>query len=82
MPPNRQIGAEEDLWARGNRNKNNIWTKVHGKSADDFSEFVSLNEIRSKRKKLESMVSLYASFRWDDFIAYEVKIRKKHKEEA
>ena len=76
------IGAEEDLRARGNRKKNNIWTKVAGKSADDFSEFVSLNEIKNKRKELESMVRLYASFSWDDFIAFEAKMRKKRKEEA
>ena len=78
----KMIGAEEDLRARGNRKKNNIWTKVAGKSADDFSEFVSLNEIKNKRKELESMVRLYASFSWDDFIVYEAKMRKKRKEEA
>jgi len=76
------ISAEEDLRARGNRKKNNIWTKVAGKSADDFSEFVSLNEIKNQRKELESMVRLYASFSWDDFVAYEAKMRKQRKQEA
>ena len=28
------------------------------------------------------MVCLYASFSWDDFTAYEAKMRKKRKEEA
>ena len=76
------IGAEEDLRARGNRKKKNIWTKVAGKSADDFEEFISLNQIKEQRKELESIVRLYASFSWDDFIAYEAKMRKKRKEEA
>ena len=76
------LSAEEDLKARGNRKKNNIWTKVAGKSADDFEEFIALNQIKENRKELESMVRLYASFSWDDFIAYEAKMRKKRKEEA
>ena len=28
------------------------------------------------------MVRLYASFSWDDFVVYEVKMRKKRKQEA
>jgi len=76
------LGAEEDLKARGARKKKNIWTKVAGKSADDFEEFVALNEIKEQRKELESIVRLYANFSWDDFIAYEAKMRKKRKEEA
>lgn len=76
------VGAEEDLRARGNRKKNNLWTKLAGKSADDFSEFISLNEIKEQRKELESMVRLYANFSWDDFVAYEAKMRKQRKQEA
>ena len=76
------LGAEEDLRARGNRKKRDIWTKVAGKSADDFDEFIALNSIKEQRKELESMVRLYASFSWDDFIAYEAKMRKKRKQEA
>lgn len=76
------LGAEEDLKARGNRKKKNIWTKVAGKSADDFEEFIALNTIKENRKELESMVRLYASFSWDDFIAYEAKMRKQRKQEA
>ena len=30
------LGADEDLRARGNRKKKNIWTKFAGKSANDF----------------------------------------------
>ena len=76
------LGAEEDLKARGNRKKRNIWTKVADKSADDFEEFIALNSIKEQRKELESMVRLYASFSWDDFVAYEAKMRKKREEEA
>jgi len=76
------LGAEEDLKARGNRKKKNIWMKVAGKSADDFGEFIALNSIKEQRKELESMVRLYASFSWDDFVAYEAKMRKKCKPEA
>ena len=76
------LRAEQDLRARGNRKKKNIWTKVAGKSADDFEEFIALNSIKEQRKELASMVRLYASFSWDDFVAYEAKMRKKRKQEA
>ena len=76
------LGAEEDLRARGNRKKRNIWTKVAGKSADNFEEFIALNSIKEQRKELESMVRFYTSFSWDDFIAYEAKKCKKRKQEA
>ena len=75
------LGAEEDLKARGNRKKKNIWMKVAGKSADDFGEFIALNSIKEQRKELEPMVRLYASFSWDDFVAYEAKMRKSEAEE-
>ena len=46
-------GAEEDLRARGNHKKKNIWTKVAGKSTDDFEKFIALNSIKEQRKELE-----------------------------
>ena len=52
------LGTEEDLRARGNRKKRNIWTKVAGNSADDFKEFIALNSIKEQCKELESMVPL------------------------
>tara|TARA_R100000654_G_scaffold7928_1_gene19045 strand:+ start:1055 stop:1408 length:354 start_codon:yes stop_codon:yes gene_type:complete len=76
------VGAEEDLRAKGTRKKNNFWNKFAGKDADDFEEFVSLHEIKQKRKELESMVRLYASFSWDDYVAFEAKMRVKRKKEA
>ena len=76
------LRAEEDLKARGHCKKRNIWTKVAGKSADDFEEFIALNSIKEQRKELESMVRLYASFSWKDFVAYEAKMCKKRKPEA
>ena len=76
------LGAEEELRARGNRKKKNIWMKLAGKSADDFEKFIAFNSIKEQHKQLESMVRLYASFSWDDFVAYEAKMRKKRKEEA
>ncbi len=48
------VGAEEDLKARGNRKKNGLFSKVMGKSADDFDEFIALQQIQEQRKELES----------------------------
>lgn len=76
------VGAEEDLKAAGNRKKKSIWSKVAGKNSDDFEEFISLHKIKEQRKELESMVRLYASFSWDDYVAFEAKMRVKRKREA
>ena len=44
--------------------------------------FIALKSIKEQRKELESMVRLYASFSWDDFIVYEVRMGKKRKQKA
>jgi hypothetical protein len=59
-PLKNLVGAEEELKARGNRKKNGLFSKVMGKSADDFDEFLALQQISEKRKELESLCRLYA----------------------
>ncbi len=76
------VAAEEDLRAAGNRKKKSVWSKLAGKNTDDFEEFISLHQIKEQRKELESMVRLYASFSWDDYLAFEAKMRVKRKKEA
>ena len=77
------VGAEEELKARGTRKKDGLFSKVMGKSADDFDEFLALQQIAEKRKELESMCRLYAKAgTWDKFIAYESKMRAQRKKEA
>lgn len=76
------VGAEEDLRAAGNRKKKSVWAKLAGKNSNDFEEFISLHQIKEQRKELESMVRLYASFSWDDYLAFEAKMRVKRKREA
>ena len=54
-----------------------------GKSADDFDEFLALQQISEKRRELESMCRLYAKpGTWNKFIAYESKMRVQRKQEA
>ena len=82
-PLKNLVGAEEELKARGNRKKDGLFSKVMGKSADDFDEFLALQQIAEKRKELESMCRLYAKAgTWDKFIAYESKMRAQRKKEA
>ena len=77
------MGAEEELKARGNRKKDGLFSKVMGKSADDFDEFMALEQIAEKRKDLESLCRLYAKpGTWDKFIAFESKMRVQRKKEA
>ena len=76
------VGAEEDLRARGNRKNSSIWSKVFGKDADMMEEFQALQDIKQKRAELKSMIQLYADFTWDEYVAYEAKMRVQRKEEA
>ena len=69
------VGAEEELKARGNRKKDGLFSKVMGKSADDFDEFLALQQISEKRKELERLCRLYAKpGTWDKFIDFEAKM--------
>ena len=82
-PLKNLVGAEEELRARGNRKKGGLFSKMMGKSADDFDEFLALEEIAEKRKEVESLCRLYCKpGTWDKFIAYESKMRVQRKKEA
>jgi hypothetical protein len=47
-----------------------------------MEEFQALQDIKRKRAELKSMIQLYADFTWDEYVAYEAKMRIKRKEEA
>jgi len=77
------VGAEEELKARGNRKKDGLFSKVMGKSADDFDEFLALQKIQEQRKELESICRLYGKpGTWDSFLGFEAKMRVQRKKEA
>ena len=77
------VGAEEELKARGNRKKEGLFSKIMGKSADDFDEFMALEQMSERRKELESLCRLYAKpGTWDKFIDFEAKMRVQRKKEA
>ena len=54
-----------------------------GKAADDFNEFLGLEQMAEKRKELESICRLDApNGTWDSVLEYEGKMRKQRKREA
>ena len=82
-PLKNLVTAEEESRARGNRKKNGLFSKVMGKAADDFDEFLALEQMAEKRKELDNICWLYAPVgTWDRFIEYEAKMRKQRKREA
>ena len=82
-PLKNLVGVEEELKARGNRKKNGLFYKVIGKSTDDFDEFLALQKISEKRKKLESLCRFCAKpGTWCKFIDFEAKMRVQRKQEA
>ena len=42
----------------GQSQKNGLFSKVMGKAADDFDEFLALEQMAEKRKELESICRL------------------------
>jgi len=82
-PLKNLVSSEEELKARGNRKKNGLFSKVMGKSADDFDEFLALQKIQEQRKELESICRLYGKpGTWDSFLGFEAKMRVQRKKEA
>jgi len=82
-PLKNLVSSEEELRARGNRKKDGLFSKVMGKSADDFDEFIALQQIQEQRKELESICRLYGKpGTWDSFLAFEAKMRVQRKKEA
>jgi len=82
-PLKNLVSSEEELRARGNRKKDGLFSKVMGKSADDFDEFIALQQIQEQRKELESICRLYGKpGTWDSFLQFEAKMRVQRKKEA
>ena len=82
-PLKNLVSSEEELRARGNRKKNGLFSKVMGKSADDFDEFLALQKIQEQRKELESICRLYGKpGTWDSILQIEAKMRVQRKKEA
>ena len=67
----------------GKSKKNGLFYKVMCKSADDFDEFLALQQISEKRRELESLCRLYAKLgTWDKFIEFKAKMCVQRKKEA
>lgn len=77
------IGAEEQLRARGERKKNGFLSRLAGKQASDFEEFMAIEKMRESRAELLEAMAYYgrAGLK-DDFIKFEVDARKKRKADA
>ena len=75
------VSAEEELKAKVEKKKNSVFSKVLGKEADDFEEFLALDNIRQQKKELESHMRLFGrSGLYDDWVAYQAQMRKQRKE--
>lgn len=75
------VSAEEELKAKVEKKKNSVFSKVLGKEADDFEEFLALDTLREQKKQLESHMRLYGrSGLYDDWVAYQAQMRKQRKE--
>jgi len=75
------VTAEEDLKEKVEKKKNSVFTKVLGKSGDDFEEFLALDKLKEQKRELESHMRLYGRpGLYDDWVAYQAQMRRQRKE--
>ena len=71
------LSAEDDLKDAVKRKKNNPITAITGGSEGDWEEFQALEDIKEKRRELESWCRLYGPpGTWDKWQLYQAEARK------
>ena len=71
------LSAEDDLKDAVNRKKKNPLTAITGGSEGDWEEFQALEDIKEKRRELESWCRLYGPpGTWDKWQLYQAEARK------
>ena len=70
------LDSEEKLKAMVDKDKNSIYNKFLGKSANDFEAFQKLEELKENRENLRSLCRLYGKpGSWDRFLIFENEAR-------
>ena len=70
------LHAEETLQEEYKKRKDNPFAKALGKDISDWEHFQHLEDIRQKRKELESYCRLYApAGTWDRWVKYQADAR-------
>jgi len=71
------LTAEEDIKQAVQKKKNNPLTAITGGEEGDWEEFQALENIKEKRKELESHIRLYGQpGQWDRWIQWQNEARK------
>jgi hypothetical protein len=71
------LSAEEDIKQAVQKKKNSPLTAITGGEEGDWEEFQALENIREKRKELESHIRLYGQpGQWDRWISWQNEARK------
>jgi hypothetical protein len=77
------IGSQETLEASIERKKNNPFSKLLGKEANDFEEFMQIEEMKTKRSELLEIMTWYGrAGLTEDFLRFEVEGRKRRRAEV
>ena len=75
------LSAEEDIKSAVERKKKSPLTAITGGEEGDWEEFQALEDIRHKRRELESWCRLMApAGTWDRWVSYEAKVRTQRAE--
>ena len=71
------LSAEEDVKEAVQKKKNSPLTAITGGEEGDWEEFQALENIREKRRELESYIRLYGQpGQWDRWLQWQTEARK------
>lgn len=75
------LTAEDDIKQAVQKKKNSPLTAITGGEEGDWQEFQALENIREKRRELESYIRLYGQpGQWDRWIQWQSEARKQRQE--
>ena len=71
------VGIKQDLEQKVNKRKNGFLAKVKGDTANDFEEFMALEQIKEAEKSLqEAMIWVGRPGLWSDWQKFQAEARK------
>lgn len=77
------LSAKDTLRAKADKRKNNLWTRLNPQKANDFEEFMALEEIKQKEEELKQyMIWAGRPGLWNDWLHFQRDARIRRQQEA
>jgi len=77
------LSAKTEIAAKADKRKNSFWNKVNPQKANDFEEFMALEEIKNKEEELKQyMIWAGRPGLWHDWLQFQRDARIRRQKEA